>query len=114
MDIENKETDQPKIEIKMKLKKQGRLLATFALTLHTGEFGDIEMRGFRVMSLNDSDDLWIEPPSYLSFGSYHKFLFFHDPIVWKTIKEKATDKYKRLLESGDGGNEEIDEKEIPF
>lgn len=109
--------NQPQMEIKMKLKGQGRLLATFALKLHTTEFGTIEIKGFRVMSLENSDDLWIEPPSYLSFGDYHKFVFFGKEGVWEGIKAKATDEYKRLLESGETqsrGNEDIDPSEIPL
>lgn len=72
------------------------------------KFGQMTIKGFRIMRSKLGDGLWVVPPSYKIGQQYHPLFYLSDKIEWGKLSEAIKDAYKKkLIES-----EEIDISEI--
>jgi DNA-binding cell septation regulator SpoVG len=111
------------IKIKIKLLNSENLLAQATVIL----FGSWEEHGWKILKSNRvhptfQEEIWIQSPSYKSFGEWKDIVFIDDRELYELVQEKIYDAYHMARSKKQGqesakekkSEEEINIDEIPI
>lgn len=90
--------------------------AKIDLAFNTTEFGPIVIKGFRVSRSKKDNGLWVQVPSYPSYGRYFPTFFVENEGAWKDIESLLQDKYLEMETADENSlkDEEVSPEDIPF
>jgi len=86
------------IEIRQ-VKKLAKKTLRFTIAFPTQEYGNIVIKGIRVCESPKYEDIWVQPPSYNVYGSYHPTFFLENKSIWEEICVQLKDIYKKYIGS---------------
>lgn len=108
------------IKVKVKLLKSEKILAQATVTL----FDVWEEHGWKILRSDRihpdfQEKIWIQAPSFNTFGSWKEIVFIDDRRLYNQVQEKIYDAYclaknKIGEESPFEANEEVNPDDIPF
>ena len=86
------------IKVQVKLSESRKLLATASVILFDGL---IEIHGWRISTSTYLHEkfqelIWIQPPSYNSFGHWRNIVFIKDKTLHEKILDQIYDKYHKV------------------
>lgn len=104
-----------KIEVRnIELLKSGGIKVNLAF--NTTEFNTIVVKGFRVKRSEKNNDVWIQVPSYQSYGRYFPTFFIENAGTWKEVEGLLRDTFlnKEKELSINNLDEEINIDDLPI
>lgn len=94
------------MDVKIKIKDGGRLLANADITIDTIDYGKVTIKNFQIwkspiQNHRLGERVNISPPSVGSGGLHYKTIFFEDMTQWGIVEEKIWKAYQDTVSSGE-------------